>query len=276
MDDKATLVKAMKGASAVFALTNYWESMDAEKEVKQGKNLVDAAKETGVQQFIWSSLLDVNKCKLPSNCHSRPIITPLTQPPVSGGKLPNVYHFDSKAKVEEYAREVGIPATFFLPGFFLSNLSGGNFRPTPPDNAWTLTFPISPSAPIPAFDAADTGKYIKAAVLNRDKVLGKRILGATNYTTPAEIVETFRQLFPEAGKTARYNQVSLEEFKGILKSKGMPDFAAQEMVENFQLFDEFGYYGGASLDETHALVEDKLTTWAEHAKASKKWGVELK
>ena len=56
----------------------------------------------------------------------------------------------------------------------------------------------------------------------------------------------------------------------------MPDFAAQELLENFLLFDQFGYFGGASLDETHALVEDKLTTWAEHAKASKKWGVELK
>lgn len=92
MNDKATLVNAMQGAAAVFAVTNYWEKMDAKLEVQQGKNLVDAAKETNVQQFIWSSLLNINK--------------------LSKGALPNVYHFDSKADVEEYAREVGIPATY--------------------------------------------------------------------------------------------------------------------------------------------------------------------
>ena len=45
----------------MYAVTNYWEKMDAKLEVQQGKNLVDAAKETGVQQFIWSSLLNINK-----------------------------------------------------------------------------------------------------------------------------------------------------------------------------------------------------------------------
>lgn len=45
---------------------------------------------------------------------------------------------------------------------------------------------------------------------------------------------------------------------------------------NMLLLEQFGYYGGDSLDETHRLVEDKLTTWDEHLRASKKWGEELK
>ena len=53
----------MEGAAAVFAVTNYWEKMDKQHEVTQGKALVDAAKETGVQQFIWSSLINVTKGK---------------------------------------------------------------------------------------------------------------------------------------------------------------------------------------------------------------------
>ncbi|KAK3393940.1 NmrA-like family-domain-containing protein [Podospora didyma] len=256
INDKASLVKAMSGAHAVFAVTNYWEKMDARLEVKQGKDLVDAAKETGVQQFIWSSLLNITK--------------------LSNGKLSNVYHFDSKADVEDYAREVGIPATFFLPGFYMSNVPGGMFRPSPPDNNWTLSFPITPNASIPVFDTDDTGKFIKAAVLNRDKLLGKRIYGATEYMTPAEMVEGFKKVFPEAGKTATYYQLAPETFKDALKSMGMPDFAALEMLENFLLFDQFGYYGGASLDETHALVEDKLTTWTEFIKNSPKFPADLK
>lgn len=53
----------MTGAAAVFTMTNYWEKMDMELEIQQGKNLADAAKEAGVNHYIWSSLLNVNKRK---------------------------------------------------------------------------------------------------------------------------------------------------------------------------------------------------------------------
>ncbi|KAK0616961.1 NmrA-like family-domain-containing protein [Immersiella caudata] len=257
LNDKSTLISALQGAAAVFAVTNYWEKMDAALEVQQGKNLVDAAKETNVQQFIWSSLLNINK--------------------LSKGALPNVHHFDSKADVEEYARAVGIPATFFMPGFYMSNIPGGTFRRSPPNNAFTFSLPVSPSAQIPMFDSADTGKYIKAAVLHRDELLGKRLLSATEYLTVAQVVEAFRKAFPEAGKDATFYSVPPQQFKQILMEKqGWPDFVAQEFLENMLLLEQFGYYGGASLDETHRLVEDKLTTWGEHLRASKKWGEELK
>jgi len=257
MNDKATLLKAVEGASAVFAVTNYWEKADQAVEVAQGKALVDAAKEAGVHHFIWSSLVNVKK--------------------LSNGKLPNVYHFDSKAEVEDYARSVGIPATFFLPGFYMSNMPGGMLRADPSkDNAWTFSLPVPATAPIPVFDTDDTGKYVKAAVLRRDEVLGKRVLGATAYLTGAQIVEDFKKVFPEAGKTASYNQLSESDYKAALTGNGMPEFIAQELFENMLLLDQFGYYGGESLDETHKLVEDKLTTWEEYARKSTKWPADLK
>ncbi|OIW24042.1 NmrA-domain-containing protein [Coniochaeta ligniaria NRRL 30616] len=243
-NDKASLVKAMTGATAVYAVTNYWEKMDMQLEIQQGKNLVDAAKDAGVQQFIWSSLYNVNK--------------------LSNGKLPHVYHFDSKAEVESYAREVGIPATFFMPGFYMSNFPGGVFRQSPQNNnAWTLALPVPETAVVPMFDPADTGKYIKAAVLHRDEVLGRHILGATSYMTLGEIVDAFRKAYPEAGKTAGYAELPHDLYVKILTGTGMPEFAAVELLENMRLLKEYGYYGGESLDETHKLVEDKLTTWEE-------------
>ena len=257
LSDKSTLLKAMEGADAVYAVTNYWELLDKQKEVEQGRRLVDAAKETGVQQFIWSSLYHISKR--------------------TNGGLPNVHHFDSKAEVEDYAREVGIPATFFLPGFYMSNVPGEMLRPTLPDNAWALTSPIPPSAPMPIFDTADTGKFVKAAVLNRDKLLGKRLLGATEYVTAGELVEAFKRVFPEAGKTARFNQIPEQVYKDILINHAkMPEFAAQELLENFLLFDKYGYFFGESLDETHALLEDKLTTFDEYLKKTNKLPADLK
>ncbi|RYP04363.1 hypothetical protein DL764_004499 [Monosporascus ibericus] len=245
INDKTSLVKALAGSYAAYGVTNYWEKADMKLEIQQGKNLADAAKEAGVQHYIWSSLYNVNK--------------------LSKGKLPHVYHFDSKAEVEDYVRELGIPATFFLPGFYMSNIPGGMFKPSPPDDAWTFGLPVAASSPIPMYDPRDTGKYIKAIVLNREALLGKHFLGATAYVTAQEIVDTFKTLFPEAGKTARFFQVPEEMFRGFMKSQGSPDYIVDEFYENMRLLEEFGYYGGEPLDESHKYVEDPLTTWEEYA-----------
>ncbi|ETS74814.1 hypothetical protein PFICI_13298 [Pestalotiopsis fici W106-1] len=202
INDKASIVKAISGSYAVFAVTNYWEHLDMELEIRQGKNIADAAKEADIKLLIWSSLYNIKK--------------------LSNGVLSEVYHFDSKALVEDYIRELGIPATFFMPGFYMTNLPGGMFRPSPPDNAWTLGLPIPASSIFPLYYPGDTGKYIKAAVLHESKVLGKRILGATEYLTGQEIVEGFRRAFAgtEAAASARYYEVPAEQFRGFLASTG--------------------------------------------------------
>lgn len=64
-------------------MTNYWDKLDkggfiksarettlsnkkADLEIQQGKNIADTAQEAGVQHFIFSSLLDINKRKFVS------------------------------------------------------------------------------------------------------------------------------------------------------------------------------------------------------------------
>ena len=58
-----SLKKALEGAYAVFAVTNYWEKGDADLELQQGKNVADVCKEVGVQHLIWSSLMSVTESK---------------------------------------------------------------------------------------------------------------------------------------------------------------------------------------------------------------------
>lgn len=188
--------------------------------------------------------------------------------PVTGGKLPHVYHFDSKAIVEEYVRSLGIPATFFMPGFFMSNLPGAMLRQLPPNNAWTLALPVPETAPYPLFDPADTGKWVKAIILRRDEpgMLGRQVYAATDYYTPADIVREFKETFPEAGATAGFLSTPHEAFLEAMKGIGLPDFAAEELLENMRLMDEGGYFGGASLEGSKAILEDDLTTWVEYAK----------
>lgn len=44
LDNKESLKKAVEGAYAIFAVTDFWATMDADNELQQGKNIVDAAK----------------------------------------------------------------------------------------------------------------------------------------------------------------------------------------------------------------------------------------
>lgn len=68
MNNKESVIAAIRGSSAVFAVTNYWEKMSAEMEIEQGKVMADASKAAGVERFFWSSLPHVSK----GNLHCRP------------------------------------------------------------------------------------------------------------------------------------------------------------------------------------------------------------
>ena len=186
----------------------------------------------------------------------------LTRHIVTNGKLANVHHFDSKARVEEYIRELGIPATFFLAGYFMSNLPGMSISE---QTGWTLNLPTTKDAPIPLFDAEDdTGKFVKGIFENREKLLGKRVLGATAYYTPTQIIEELKEVYPKTSASAAYNQLPGDTYKGILGGFGLPESFQQEMLENHQLFDVAGYFGGEKLDESLAIVDEPLTTWKEY------------
>jgi hypothetical protein len=178
----------------------------------------------------------------------------LTSPdaPVSKGKLSKVAHFDSKAEVEEYIRELEVPATFFLPGFYMSNIPDASLNNA--QGTYNMALPIPTDSPIPLFDATrDTGKFVKGILLNRGKLLGTRVYGATDYYTPERIIKDFQEVKPENGSGGKAVQIKESLFKQILGSMGMPEAIQEEMLENMLLMAEFGYYGGANLNESHSV-----------------------
>ncbi|OWP04720.1 hypothetical protein B2J93_4002 [Marssonina coronariae] len=159
--------------------------------------------DAGVQHLIWRILMNVTQ--------------------LSKGVLTQVLHSDSKAHIERYIRDTGLPATYFMPGFHMSNVPGSNFRQAPPNNDWAFALPVPSSSPIPLLSTADdVGKFVMGILLNREKVLGKQIYGATDYQTPDQIAQPFKEQFPEAGKTAKSVELLHQVFKEILGSKGMP------------------------------------------------------
>ena len=97
-----TLGSAFARAHGVFLVTNFWG--EGSDEVGQATAAVRAAKDAGVQHFVWSTLPDVEG--------------------ISGGKL-HVPHFTGKAKVDRVVKEAEFPNhTFVIAPFYYQNLIG--------------------------------------------------------------------------------------------------------------------------------------------------------
>ncbi|KAL7939283.1 hypothetical protein V8C35DRAFT_286224 [Trichoderma chlorosporum] len=247
MSSASSVAPAVEGAHTVFLVTNFWESMSADTEVSQGRAVVDASKTAGVQHIIFSSLIDATKA--------------------SSGRLPNISHFDGKARIEEYIRSSGVPGTYVLPGMFMSGFET-MIRQNPPSEpaGYTLALPVDPSkAKAPLFDAAaDTGKFVKAAIKNFPSQTGKRILAASDYYTIDQLISEFSEVM---GKPAQAVQIDDDKFKSFLSP-----VAAQELLENMKLLEDPGYYAGESLAGSLSLLEEKPTTWTEFVEKNKhKW-----
>lgn len=120
------------------------------------------------------------------------------------------------------------------------------------EGAWVFAVPMPESAPIPIFDVRDTGIWVKAIVLKKDQLLGKRVLGSTRYTTPLEVVDAFKTAFPEAGENAGFYSLPHDAFlQGVKESMGAPDRVAEEVLENMRLVAEGGYFAFEPLDDSH-------------------------
>ena len=147
LDNTESLKKAFAGAYGAFCLTNFWEHFSPEKELAQAKSQAQAAKATGVQHVIWSTLEDTRKWV-----------------PVSDNRMPTlmgkykVPHFDSKGEADAELTKLGVPTTFLLTSFYWDNLIHFGMGPKKgPDGTLAFTLPMDDKK-LPGIAAEDIGK----------------------------------------------------------------------------------------------------------------------
>lgn len=69
------------------------------------------------------------------------------------------------------------------------------------------------------------------------------------------------------GKPAGFVQIPAETFKSFL-----PQIVAQELLENFYLTEDPGYYAGADLSESLGMLDEKPISWKKFVEDNKaKW-----
>src|SRR6186713_356838 len=97
MDSRSELDAAFQGAYGVFSVQNYWlPTVGFDGEIRQGKNVADAAKAAGVQHLVYSSVGSAHRGL--------------------GQK-----HFESKWMIEQYIHTLDVPYTILRPVAFMDN-----------------------------------------------------------------------------------------------------------------------------------------------------------
>jgi len=211
LTDINSLKEAFKGVHGVFVVTNFWEGAD---EVAQGKTAIQAAKDAGVNHFIWSTLPDVEK--------------------ISNGKF-DVPHFTGKAKVDELIKVAGFENyTFVQPPFYFQNLTGMMGAQPQQDGSMGWTLPIDPTKKaIHMSDINDLGKVVAGAFLHPEKT------GNGSYLSLATELNSFNDIlsvYKANGKDYSFNQVPVELFSTFFEGAG-------EIAQMLAYFEKHTYMG---------------------------------
>ena len=250
--------------------------MSFDKEIEDGKRIVDAAKAAGVSHLIWSGLEPVKE--------------------LSGGKLKHVEHFDSKVRppssprsdlffwqltpsslfrsqavVTAYALESGLPTTNVEAGCYMQNWLGALGPRRQADGSLVFAMPIAPSTKIALIDTnGDYGAYVREAIEGESFKPGSEILAAAEEISLDDMVKQFsegasslsrsptaRDLHTDARRTlavtgakASYYQLPHDDFLAAAGPVG------KEMLDMFLWFEQFGC---ASLSSPLRLPLDELT-----------------
>ncbi len=219
-----TLKSAFAGAHGVFAVTNFWEPGGTD-EIAQGKAAVEAAKQAGVQHFVWSTLPNVEE--------------------ISGGKFA-VPHFTDKATVDAEVTAAGFKHhTFVIAPFYFQNLLTSVAAQQQQDGSKGWTLPIDPAVrAVHMGDIGELGSIVAGAFAHPDLTgNGEYLPLVGSFLSFNELVATLNS----NGGSYTFNQVPANVFANFFPGAG-------ELAEMLGYFEKHTYLGVNS-DERIALAK---------------------
>ncbi|HEV8339561.1 MAG TPA: NmrA/HSCARG family protein [bacterium] len=163
-NDPVSLDQALRGVYGVFSVQNFWlPDVGRVGEVRQGKNLADAARTARVEHFIYTSVGSANRDT-------------------------GIPHFESKWEIEQHIHRLGLPATIFRPVTFMDNytwqrpqilngnVSGSGLRPDRTNQYIAVH---------------DIGWFVRRAFEDPEGYIGKSIDLAGDQLTEPQVAEVF-------------------------------------------------------------------------------------
>ena len=201
LTDRAAMDAALRGVKKVFLVTTPFED-GLEAEVRQGITVADAAMAAGVDHLVYSSV-------------------------GSAARNTGIPHFETKWKVEQHIKKIGIPATILRPVWFMENIRAPWLAPMV--KSGKVVLPIRPDLNHQMISLDDIGAFAAAAILGSKDFIGQAIeLAGDEMTFP----ESLKLVSQAIGRTVTYERLPDEQSE---KTWGH-DFAVM-----FRWFNDVGY-----------------------------------
>jgi uncharacterized protein YbjT (DUF2867 family) len=228
------LRRFLSGCYGCFAMTNFWDPESMFKEEMIGRQIVQVAREAGVQHFVWSTLPNVEK--------------------ITGGKWA-VPHFTDKARVDKYVRQAGFATwSFVMPAFYYQNFAT-MFPPKKEGNLLIWTLPILEDKYLATVDIKDMGPVVQQMFRNPELYHNKKIPVVGDNMHPQDYLIKMSLISNTPTK------VELIPPEAWAKS-GTPH--ADEIAQMFAYFSEFGYYGNKYNLSLGKQIYPALKTWEQY------------
>jgi uncharacterized protein YbjT (DUF2867 family) len=192
MEDRAQLDAAFKGVYGVFSVQNFWlPNVGFEGEIRQGRNVAEAAKAAGVQHFVYSSVGGAQRGM--------------------GQK-----HFESKWIIEQHIHSLDMPYTILRPAFFMENYTWSRAQIL---NGTFTPIGLRPEKKLQMIAVEDVGVFAAQVFANREQYLGKTIELSGDELTEAQVVDTFTKVIGrpvQLGEPAGVGAAAGEELAAML------------------------------------------------------------
>jgi uncharacterized protein YbjT (DUF2867 family) len=242
VDDPASLRRAFEGAYGAFCVTFFWDHLSPEKEYAEADSMAQAAKQTGLQHVIWSTLEDTRR------------FVPLDDDrmPTLQGKY-KVPHFDAKGEADALFTRAGVPTTFLLTTFYWDNfIFFGSGPKRGPDGKLAIVLPMGDKK-LAGIAAEDIGKCALAIFKRGREFIGKTVGIAGELLSGAEMAAALSRA---VGETVTYQDVPPEVFRSF----GFP--GADDVGNMFQFYRDFHeYFRGSRSVEVSRSLNPELQTF---------------
>ena len=200
MEDARSLERAMQGSYGAYSVQDF--TVGFEREVHQGCNVADAARAAGLEHLVYSSV---------------------------GGAERNarIDHWDSKWKIEQHIRKLGIPATVIRPASFRENY----YIPAVEQGLMKgrLVDPVKRDRPYQTIATDDVGKFVALAFDRPQEFIGAELEIAGSELTNEQAAEIFAEVL---GRPVKFRRLPMPVVRVAL---------GKEFFQMFRWFNDSGY-----------------------------------
>ena len=222
LTNASDLQAALRGVHGVFAMSTPFEA-GMDQEVRQGIMMADAAKQAGIAHYVYTSV-------------------------GSAHRNTGIPHFETKWKVEQHIRQIGLPATVLRPVWFMENFTTFS----KPSAEGILMMPMRADKKLAMVALRDIGEFGAAAFMRPNDFLGQAIdLAGDELTMP----DVAAHLSKVTGRSIQFQGLPMEQAEAAM---------GHDLATMFRWFNEVGYQiNVAALKQTFGIP---LTTFAEWIK----------